>query len=144
MTHSGESNFIVHVFRADSEDLLVNKIGAYTGSRPLFGGEPVVFDVDADGAWTITLEAPATTTDPAFSGEGDSASGLLIEEIEGGSWEIAHTGERNFIVRLHCASGTELIANEIGPVAGSTVVNFGEPPCLWEVEADGSWSLVPR
>jgi hypothetical protein len=40
--------------------------------------------------------------------------------------------------------GTDLIVNEIGAFSGSTIIKFDKGPCLWEVNADGSWSLKPR
>lgn len=52
-SHSGESNFVVQ----EETDgfafgLLVNEIGAYTGTVPLSAG-PSVITVTADGAWTL-------------------------------------------------------------------------------------------
>jgi hypothetical protein len=142
-THSGRSNFIVHAFHGDKEDYLVNKIGVYQGARPLFGTEPVTFDIRADGAWTLRIEPVARTDTPVFSGKGDAVSGLF-DPPSTGAWEIMHDGRANFIVHLYCAGGTEYVQNEIGRVAGSRVVRFPKGPCMWEVEADGNWSLKPR
>jgi len=47
-------------------------------------------------------------------------------------------------VWLHCAGGDDLVANEIGPVSGETVVEFEQGPCLWEVQADGDWNVRPK
>ena len=77
------------------------------------------------------------------SGNAASVSGLFSPPRTG-PWEISHDGAANFIVHLHCASGTTLVQNEIGPVDGSRVVSFGEGMCFWEVRADGNWSLKPR
>ncbi|MEA3238683.1 MAG: hypothetical protein U9Q94_02750, partial [Candidatus Bipolaricaulota bacterium] len=64
LNHSGSSNFVVWLYRTDgkAEDLLVNKIGAYHGSKIVgvqpdsFGVSPGVYvlSVRADGGWTIT------------------------------------------------------------------------------------------
>jgi len=142
-THNGSSNFIVEVFGGDSEGLLINHIGPYQGSRPIFGADPIMFDIDADGAWTVRIEAIGTASTAAFSGQGDAASGLF-EPPSDGPWNVSHDGESNFAVWAHCAGGSDLVQNEIGAVAGSTVIQFGDGPCMWEVEADGNWSLQPR
>jgi hypothetical protein len=36
------------------------------------------------------------------------------------------------------------VQNEMGPIQGSTVIDFSDGPCFWEVEADGNWSVEPR
>ncbi len=142
-THTGSSNFVVEVFGGDSAGLLINEIGPYQGSRPIFGSDSFTLDIDADGAWTLRLEAIGTAEGAPFSGAGDAASGLF-DPPSSGAWEFSHDGQSNFAVLLHCADGTDLVQNEIGVVSGSGIVEFGEAPCLWEVEADGNWSLQPR
>lgn len=56
-THDGSSNFVL--FEETSETfsmgLLVNEIGAYSGTVPLSAG-PSVITVKADGAWTLVAE----------------------------------------------------------------------------------------
>lgn len=57
LTHSGKSNFIVHIEGAASEGL-VNEIGKFNGSTildvPESGG--AILSVEADGKWTIKIE----------------------------------------------------------------------------------------
>jgi hypothetical protein len=54
MTHSGQGNFIVYGFSAGGgQDLLVNEIGAYSGTVRLTDGTSLV-SVQADGSWSIT------------------------------------------------------------------------------------------
>jgi hypothetical protein len=143
LSHDGRSNFIVKSFKGGRSTLLVNEIGQYRGQRPLVGTDPITFDIDADGAWTIRIEPIAQGGAPPFSGRGD-AVGALFAPPSSGAWEISHDGKSNFIASLHCASGSSLIQNEIGPVLGSRMVQFGRGPCFWEVEADGAWILNPR
>jgi len=142
-THDGARNFAVKTFQANKEDLLINRIGPYQGARPLVGGDPITFDIQADGNWTAQIEPIGQAPSPAFSGRGDAVSGTFNPPASG-AWEVRHDGQRNFIVQLHCAGGSNLVQNQIGPVSGSRVVQFGRGPCFWEVEADGSWSLAPR
>jgi hypothetical protein len=103
----------------------------------------VTFDIDADGAWSFLIEPIGIATSASFSGMGDSVSGLFTPP-KSGPWEISHDGKSNFVVWLHCAGGSDLIENEIGRVSGSRFVSFEDGPCLWEVNADGNWSLHPR
>jgi hypothetical protein len=56
-THNGASNFAVieETGKAFSMGLLINEIGAYTGTVPLSSG-PSVVAVTADGNWTLAVE----------------------------------------------------------------------------------------
>jgi len=60
MTHSGSSNFIIWLKDEDANlvDLLVNEIGSFSGSTSThieYSGS-YMLDIDADGAWTVTIE----------------------------------------------------------------------------------------
>ena len=56
-THSGTSNFVVYqeTEEAFNMGLLVNEIGAYSGTVPLSAG-PSILTVTADGAWTLAIQ----------------------------------------------------------------------------------------
>lgn len=142
-THNGTANFIVMTFIGGKEDLLINEIGPYTGTRPLASTQPVILDIRADGAWTVNIEAIGSAPSGVFEGRGDAVSGRFSPPSQG-AWEMSHTGKANFIVQAHCAGGTNLVQNEIGAVSGSRVISFQRGPCYWEVQADGIWSLKPR
>lgn len=53
LSHDGESNFAVWTY-GSSTDLVVNEIGAYTGTVRWAAG-PTVVAVSADGAWSIAV-----------------------------------------------------------------------------------------
>jgi hypothetical protein len=142
-SHNGRRNFIVRAYVGNDRDGLVNKIGVYEGVRLLEAKGPVTLDIQADGGWRAVVSSIPPGAGPAFSGRGDDVSGLFSPPGNG-PWEFGHDGQRNFIVKLHCASGRSLIQNRIGAATGSQVITFGRGPCFWEVEADGSWSLAPR
>jgi hypothetical protein len=60
-THDGSSNFAVWVYNSDASarDLLYNEIGPVNGSTGLEvgdGGVYAVFDITADGNWTLKVE----------------------------------------------------------------------------------------
>jgi len=147
-THSGRRNFIVQAYRTDGkEDILVNKIGPYKGARPIFGANEQYFEVNADGDWTITIEV--VSSNPAYAdgidGTGDVVSDVFMPSKEGPTpYTFSHDGKRNFIAQLHCAGGDDVVANEIGSAKGDVVVRMREGPCLWEVQADGTWSIKPK
>lgn len=147
-THQGTRNFIVTAFRKDgNEDHLVNKIGSYDGVRPILGGQEVYFEVNADGAWTITIEpiGQDDTIAAGIEGRGDVVSNLFWPAQEGATpYTFNHDGKRNFIVRLYCAGGDDSVANEIGAAEGQVVVRMAKGPCFWEVQADGAWSVKPK
>ena len=144
LKHEGSSNFVVKAIRSGSrDDLMVNEIGRYEGSRPLIGDAQVMFDIQADGRWTLDLVPLPVGGYAAFSGYGDDVS-AAFDPPSRGPWTISHDGKSNFVVKLHCAGGSTLVENSIGSVNGSTVVTFGRGPCFWEVEADGLWKLAPR
>ena len=55
-THAGSANFVIIEETADaySMGLLVNEIGAYSGTVPLSAG-PSAISVQADGSWTLAV-----------------------------------------------------------------------------------------
>jgi hypothetical protein len=146
--HNGERNFIVKSYAKDGkEDYLVNAIGPYHGMRPLLGDQELYFEIDADGDWTAVIE-PLGQNDlyaGGADGSGDFVSDLFMPAKEGAvPYTFSHDGERNFIVQLHCAGGEDFVANEIGTTQGQVVVKMRKGPCLWEVQADGKWTIHPK
>ena len=145
--HTGRRNFIVKAFTDDSEELLVNEVGNYSGRRPLAGKKGVFFEIKADGPWSIHVgELPLEpNARDGISGRGDWVSGYFLPKEEGRKpVDFTHDGERNFIVYLYCKGGAELAQNEIGVTEGASVVDFNEGPCFWDIQADGYWSIKPR
>lgn len=149
LTHTGRSNFIVRAYDpAGTATGLVNEIGNYSGARPIFinsAGGKYTFDINADGAWTIAFARPEPQLEALveFSGQGDAVSGLFVPVPGPKVYAFTHDGKSNFIVRLQCDQGGAGVQNEIGPVSGTRVVNFasGAKTCMWDVRADGSWSI---
>lgn len=142
-THNGSRNFAVWAYVGDQRELLVNTIGAYSGSRPLSASTPITLDITADGGWTVQVDPIPPGGTVAFSGTGDSVSGWF-DSPGRATIDATHDGSRNFAVWAQCAGGRALVQNQIGAVNGSGVVNFSRGPCYWNVQADGNWSLTPR
>ncbi len=145
-THIGSRNFIVKVFRGTQESILINEIGTYNGKRPLIGTDPIKLSIEADGGWTVSIQAiSCCAASGEFAGKGDSVSNLFNPPGGATTWDFSHDGRRNYIVYAHCRGGDQLLQNRIGAFSGSTIVSFGgDPWCFWEVRADGNWSLTPR
>ena len=141
--HTGSSNFIVKLYTGDDESLLINKIGRYKGTVLVMSGQDVMFDINADGGWTLKIEGVGQTRSPAFSGNSDNVSDFFAPPKQS-SWAITHNGPSNFIVKYHCFGGSKLVTNEIGSISGTTVITFKDGPCLWEVQADGAWTIRPN
>lgn len=141
LVHEGRRNFIVTVYQGEDRNLMVNTIGGYRGTRPLFTTQEVTFDIEADGTWSVQIEPVESAGTPPFAGRGDDVSKLFMPPAAG-AWEFTHDGKRNFVVTLWCQGGRQLVQNRIGQFQGSGIVRFPKGPCLWEVVADGSWSLT--
>jgi hypothetical protein len=151
LTHAGARNFIVYENQGTARNLLVNTIGPYQGTRPLWAeGQtldgPRTFEIKADGAWTLTMTPiKCCATDGAFAGHGDAVStSITTTDTSSKPWEISHTGTRNFIVYLRCDTGSNLVVNKIGAYSGSALVSLSKSFCIWDVRADGDWSIKPR
>jgi len=148
-THDGDSNFAVFAYDAKgTKTLLVNTIGHYSGTHLLVGTDaPLFLEVQADGNWTAEIKPLAVSSQPldSFDGQGDMVSDVFQPSASGPTpYTFTHTGESNFAVFLVCADGRDLLQNEIGAVNNEGVVTFGQPPCLWEVQADGKWTIHPK
>lgn len=52
--HTGQSNFAVKYYNDDGGDLLVNEIGAYSGSVA-FRSPPALIEITAEGSWSIAV-----------------------------------------------------------------------------------------
>jgi hypothetical protein len=146
-THNGRSNFIVQVYSGDDVDYLTNAIGDYTGSRLMLGEREVFFEMNADGDWTIQIDPLGVdvTLAEGASGRGDMITELFFPKKEGAvPYKFTHNGDSNFIVKLICAGGEDYVQNEIGTVDGSAVARFKDGPCMWDVQADGDWTIAPK
>lgn len=146
-THNGKRNFAVTVLDANNGstgDLLVNTIGAYSGTTA-WGisalGEGVKLQVMADGAWTFDIRPMGDAPLVAPAGTGDA-----VFLYEGGAASLAatHAGSRNFVVQEETgkAFSMGLLINEIGVYNGTVPLAAG--PSVITVTADGAWTLAVK
>jgi hypothetical protein len=150
-THSGQSNFIVHLV-GPTEEYLFNEIGRYSGQvvvdEPESGRYRVV--VDADGAWTLRFAQPrpfsgAIRVPGTLRSRGSRVVQIRATRSMQPVVSATHTGESNFIVHLvgiGDTTGTEFLFNEIGRYRGQTLVDsMPRGNYLLAVQADGAWSI---
>jgi hypothetical protein len=146
-THKGSSNFVVTSLGAggSENDLLVNEIGTYKGTR-LFDvdSHSVAFKIEADGAWTVAIK-PVTSARPwdlkaALAGTGDDVIRVTGSVDDLASSVVKHTGKSNFAVVAYSTDGRELLINEIGKYSGEVLIPVGV--VVLEITADGKWSVT--
>jgi hypothetical protein len=90
-----------------------------------------------------TTAAPAAPALQRISGQGKTATKTF--RVAGGMtvFRFQHRGQSNFIVGLLTSSGKEIdgLVNEIGTIEGATARGLEEGRYLFNVEADGPWSI---
>lgn len=150
MTHDGTSNFAV-ISKTASDGyitLLANTIGVYSGTRlqELSKKEKLsMFDVSADGNWTITikpLSSATVWTGNSITGSGDTVVKVPKKTKPGNKLGMQHTGTSNFSIISYSSKGKYLTlkANEIGDYSGTKT--FGTSAMYLGVETEGSWTLT--
>jgi hypothetical protein len=151
LSHRGSSNFIVESLDTSggTNDLLVNTIGNYSGTRFMdtsAGEHSSALEIQADGPWTITIKHPTKARSwsgsGALSGNGDDVVRVSPTVSGFTAVTLSHSGDSNFIVTSYANDGTDLVVNEIGSYRGSKTLPSGTYAI--EVEADGSWSITPQ
>lgn len=144
-THDGSMNFVVNALNADNEatgDLLVNTIGAYSGTT-VYGfnafSDATSLQITADGNWTITVAPLSTAPALAASGTGDA---VFLFDGSAGKLSATHDGTMNFIVQEETdeAFSFGLLINDIGAYSGTVPISSG--PSVISVRADGAWTLA--
>lgn len=106
-SHRGAENFIVQLRDSGGEEVgasLFNEIGNFDGSTAV--GLPAgtyIVEVDADGAWTFTVEQPRVTAAPRlpqnFEGRGMQVVGPFQGPDGAVRFTFRHSGAENFIVQ---------------------------------------------
>ena len=129
LTHDGHSSFIVNAVQGAQSETLLSAIGPYKGDRPLVVEDAVVFQVTADGNWTITLSPISQGGTPAFKGSGDGVSPYFTPPAKA-AFEVTHDGQTQFIVTAQCVGGSLHVEDKPGAVDDTAVITFPRGPCL--------------
>lgn len=144
-SHNGSSNFALSVLDASNSptgDLLVNTIGAYTGTTA-WGinafADGIRLQVTADGEWSITIAAMGAAPILVGSGTGDA---VFLYAGDAAALAATHGGARNFVILEETAEvfSMGLLVNEIGAYSGTVPLSPG--PSVITVNADGNWTLT--
>jgi len=147
VTHDGSSNFSVTVLNAantSTGELLVNTIGAYSGST-VYGfssfSKGVTLQITADGNWNLTIAPISTAPALAPAGAGDA---VFLHTGPTGKLTATHDGSGNFVVQEETgkAFSMGLLVNEIGAYSGTVPLAAG--PSVIHVGADGNWTLLAQ
>lgn len=145
--HDGQSNFSLSVLDASNQptgDLLVNTIGAYSGSTA-YGfssfGEGTNLQITADGNWTIAVTPLSSAPLLAGAGAGDA---VFLYDGGPGSLELTHAGSSNFVVIQKTGRAIDfgLLVNEIGAYSGTVPLRAG--PAVITIGADGAWTALAQ
>lgn len=146
ITHRGTGNFIVWAVdsRGAEQDLLVNDIGSYAGTRPVdLNGDdkPAALRVQAHGAWTVTIQVAQKAPRWKGKGSGKGAAVLLVDPPSEGmtTVRITHSGTGNFAVWA-IDDYPNLLVNEIGSYNGETLLPHGT--LMLDIQADGRWTVT--
>jgi hypothetical protein len=150
ITNSGGENFVVESLDSSgsTNDLLVNTIGKYAGTR-LFDGDAgmhsVAFKIQSTGSWTVTImgvsSARAWNGRTALKGRGDDVVRVSPPIARLATFQVTHAGAENFAVTTYASDSSNLVVNEIGEFSGEE--QFADGTLLVGVEADGAWSITP-
>jgi hypothetical protein len=135
VTHSGTGSFAVTLAAGP----VVNVVGAYNGR--VWAGFPDAVNpvqVNADGAWTITVRPVLTlgTTVGPISGSGDD---VVILPAAGITADVNNSGVGTFSITTY-GSVQELVISHQGSYAGPAIFQ-GE---VLEIRSDGPWTITPR
>jgi hypothetical protein len=91
----------------------------------------------------LTTAAPAAPRPQTISGRGKTATKAF--RVDGGMtvFRFQHQGQSNFIIGLLTSRGEAIdgLVNEIGTISGSTARGLEAGRYLFNVEADGPWSI---
>jgi hypothetical protein len=90
-----------------------------------------------------TTAAPAAPRPQTISGRGKTATKAFRVDDGMAVFRFQHRGQSNFIVGLLTSRGEEIdnLVNEIGTINGSTARAVEAGRYLFNVEADGPWSI---
>ncbi|MET3510809.1 hypothetical protein [Plantibacter flavus] len=124
------------------DSLLVNTIGAYTGSHVInatTGSLTTQMTITAVGDWSVTIAD--LTTIPVSSGPVSFVGDAVIRfDVAFSAVNVTYIGDRNFMVKGYGGKYPELAVNTIGSYTG-TVELTG--PGYVQITSSGSWTVTP-
>ncbi len=146
LTHNGSDLFEVKMTDATGATaILAHKKGAYDGTVLMYGASPLSFEITANGDWTYEISKTTAGEGSNFSGTGDSVTSSAA--IPSGAYHVTHNGSGDFYVYAFYYGGAVEVVKP-GAVKGAYDANVdltfpADAPILFEVHADGEWSISP-
>lgn len=134
-------------------ELLVNDSGKnYSGTTFLKGGntDAVVngmFEINAEGSWTIKVEKLSGTATFPLSGNGDTVSGLFDGTGSREIFNITYNSTRHHAVKIYKYNGSkydyELLVNDSGKAYNGQVMAPTEKGSkyFFVIEGEGDWTI---
>ena len=150
LTHEGSQNFVVQYGTADNQNLLVNEIGEFSGSKAV--GLPVgdyTLDIATRGRWSVNIDQSVPTEAPLppkkLEGTGATASEFFSLKAGPARFRLTYNGTGLFAPQLiNAADGTviTLLANELSDFRGDKTVEIvADGIYLVDVTAGGAWTI---
>jgi hypothetical protein len=150
LNHEGRANFVVQYGVGDNQNLLVNEIGNYKGSKAV--GLPVgtyTLDIATRGKWSVDIDQSVPTEAPLppkkLEGDGAAASEFFSLKAGPATFDITYKGAGLFAPQLiNSADGTvvTLLANELSDFTGEKTVEMpADGIYLVDVTASGPWTI---
>lgn len=129
-----------------AEGLLVNTIGAYSGSHLIDahdGSNTSQATITANGSWKLTISDITTATQ--VNGQAVNGTGDTVLHITGNTTKatLTNTGDENFVVNVYPENGgsADLAVNTIGAYKGTVPLST---PAYVQIESNGNWTLTPQ
>lgn len=148
LTHDGAANFVVQFGQGGSQQLLVNEIGKFAGSRALgLTAGTYTLDISTVGTWSVQIDqaVPGSAPSPPqkLQGKGQAATNFFSLKDGAASFQLNHTGSGLFAPSLIKSDGTpvSLLANELGRFTGSKKVVVSKGIYLVDVMSKGEWTI---
>jgi hypothetical protein len=150
LKHTGRANFVVQYGSGENNNLLVNEIGNYEGSKAV--GLPVgdyTLDIATRGQWSVKIDqsVPTEAPLPPKKLKGDRAAASEFFSLKAGpaKFRLTYKGAGLFAPQLiNAADGTvvTLLANELSDFTGDkTVEIFADGIYVVDVTASGPWTI---
>ncbi|CAN5877502.1 hypothetical protein BH23ACT12_BH23ACT12_11730 [soil metagenome] len=150
LTHEGRQNFVVQYGSGEGQQLLVNEIGNFSGSKAV--GLPMgdyTLDIATRGRWTAKIDQSVPTEAPLppkkLEGTGAEASEFFSLKAGPARFRLTYNGTGLFAPQLiNSADGSviTLLANELSDFRGEkTVEIFADGIYLVDVAAGGTWTI---
>lgn len=148
LTHSGAANFVVQFGQGDGQQLLVNEIGKFAGSKALgLTAGTYTLDISTVGRWSVQIDqtVPGSAESPPqkLQGKGQVATNFFSLKDGEATFRLNHTGSGLFAPNLIKSDGTPvtLLANELGKFNGSKKVEVSKGIYLVDVMSKGEWTI---